>query len=97
VVIAIVFTVYATLKMYVMMMMMTLQSRRGGGVAECRAFATSVGRGLDIGTLASPPPGRPGSTRCDVVPRCPPVLELRQLLQYQPISPQTRQKSVLTV
>jgi len=55
-------------------------------------FATRVGRGLDIGTLTSDP-ARPECRHGDVI-RCPPLLEIRQLLQYQPITTQMRTKLV---
>jgi len=53
-------------------------------------FATQLGRGLDIGTLS---PSSQIKSSNEVI-RCPPVLELRQLLQYQPISHETRAKLV---
>jgi len=54
------------------------------------AFGTRVGRGLHIGTLDKPARSH---GHAELV-GCPPVLELRQLLQYQPISQQTREKLV---
>ena len=60
------------------------------GSKPSHGFATRLGRGLDIGTLNQS--SRPECTREAV--RCPPVLELRQLLQYQPVTQQTRAKLV---
>jgi len=61
------------------------------GSRGSRGFATQLGRGLDIGT-ASQQSARVRDS-CDSV-TCPPVLELRQLLHYQPVSPETRSASV---
>ena len=60
------------------------------GNRSSRGFATRLGRGLDIGSLSQ---SSQSQSTLDVI-RCPPVLELRQLLQYQPISQLTRAKSV---
>jgi len=60
------------------------------GSESSHGFATRLGRGLDIGTMK--PSCRPECSR--EVMRCPPVLELRQLMQYQPVSQQTRNKLV---
>jgi len=56
------------------------------GSGSSRGFATRLGRGLEIGAM-SQSSRHEGS--CDAV-QCPPVLELRQLLQYEPVSEQMR-------
>ena len=48
-------------------------------------FGRNVGQGLAVGSLVKAPPQPP-------VLKCPSSLEIRQLLQYKPVSPELREK-----
>ena len=77
------FSVHRTTIVFYCINVLTMQTNSG---ASSRGFATRLGRGLEIGALSQ-------SSRSDGnsdATQCPPVLELRQLLQYQPVSEQTR-------
>ncbi len=51
------------------------------------AFGTAMGKGLMVGSLVNNPPMLPA-------PKCPSMLEIRQLIQYQPVSETLREKWV---
>jgi hypothetical protein len=63
----------------------SLHGKVGDGEPRHGGFGTRVGRGLNIGTV------RPTKTKMDPSSvACPSVLEVRQLLQFKPVSEQLR-------
>ena len=65
------------------------------GATTTQRFAASVGKGLDIGVLQHAKNSL--SSLSPITLECPAVLEVRQLLQFSPVTEQTRSRFDITV